>query len=255
MDAELDHGTSELSMESSRHLDECERCRRLYAWFRQTPAVAEAPPHISASVLRNLPQSIQPVSPRRSTPAIASQLVGLFVLVAILPAILIGLAGLRQMSLLQLITMSIVLVGGLTALALSLGWQSAPGGLQRFSLTAAVGIAALAFLLCSALPFPWHTPEPFYERGWLCLKHGLGLALVSALVFWLLLRRGAPMGRGFGTALGAVSGLAGITMLQLTCDRQEGEHLLFWHGGVLVVATVCGLLIGKLFPRFSAKSA
>ena len=71
---------------------------------------------------------------------------------------------------------------------------------------------------------------------------------------WLIVRRGAPLAVGtLGATIGAAAGLLGVTVLQFRCPLQEAPHLLVWHGGVLVLATVAGSAVALLaHRRFSA---
>jgi hypothetical protein len=72
------------------------------------------------------------------------------------------------------------------------------------------------------------------------------LAVPAAGLFWLLLRGGAPLNlTTLGATLGAIAGLLSVTMLQFTCNLQGIGHLLTWHGGVLVISTIAGSLIGR----------
>ena len=52
-----------------------------------------------------------------------------------------------------------------------------------------------------------------------------------------------------GATLGATAGLLGVTVLQFRCPLQNAPHLLVWHGGVLVVATVAGSAVALLAHR------
>jgi len=42
-------------------------------------------------------------------------------------------------------------------------------------------------------------------------------------------------------------------VLQFTCDLQDIGHLLVWHGGVLVLATLAGTLVGDCLSRFGPR--
>ncbi|MGH9647372.1 MAG: NrsF family protein, partial [Bryobacteraceae bacterium] len=139
-------------------------------------------------------------------------------------------------------------------LALSLAWQMTPGSLRRIPEWASVGILATGLLIGMVLLFPWTMPDAFAVRGLRCLRAGLILAVPASLVFGFLVRRGAPLGpRSMGGTLGAIAGLLGVTMLQYTCDLQNIGHLVVWHGGVLVLSTLAGALIGDCLGRFRAR--
>ena len=81
------------------------------------------------------------------------------------------------------------------------------------------------------------------------------MAAPSTLLFWLLVRRGHTLASGMlGASLGAIGGLLGAFVLQFTCNRQDAVHLLVWHGGVVIVSLLLGVLVawgvnGLLRPR------
>ena len=76
----------------------------------------------------------------------------------------------------------------------------------------------------------------------------------AALVFAFLARRGARLSLGMlGGTLGAIAGLLGVTVLQFTCALQDIGHLLVWHGGVLVISTLAGALIGQSVSSLGAR--
>ena len=249
-DRELDRGFgapgSNLSEQVSRHLEQCERCRMLYEWASRGIPSPPVSPELYGRIRSAIQASLQRVSPRPSTRAIAFEFGAAFLVCAIPAAAMMGLGGAEKMNVLQLIAISAVLALGLALLALSLAWQITPGSLQRISARGAVNILFAGFIVGIVFLFPWHTPEAFLARGWPCLRVGLMMALPSGLLFWLVARRGAPLEmKALGGTLGAISGLLGVSVLQFHCDRQETEHLLFWHGGVLLVSIVAGVLIGS----------
>jgi len=249
VDRELDRGfgapRSNLSEQVCRHLEQCERCRILYEWAsRGIPSSSS--PELYGKIQSAIQASLQRVSPRPSARAIAFEFGAAFLLGAIPAAAMMGLGGVEKMNVFQLIAITVVLALGVALLALSLAWQVTPGSLRRISVRGAVSILVAGFIVGVVFLFPWHTPEAFLARGWPCLRLGLLMALPSALLFWLVARRGAPLEmKALGGTLGAISGLLGVSVLQFHCDRQETEHLLFWHGGVLLVSIAAGVLIAS----------
>ena len=249
VDRELDRGfgapRSNLSEQVRRHLEQCERCRMLYEWAsRGIPSSSS--PELYGKIQSAIQASLQRVSPRPSARAIAFEFGAAFLLGAIPAAAMMGLGGVEKMNVFQLIAITVVLALGVALLALSLAWQVTPGSLRRISVRGAVSILVAGFIVGVVFLFPWHTPEAFLARGWPCLRLGLLMALPSALLFWLVARRGAPLEmKALGGTLGAISGLLGVSVLQFHCDRQETEHLLFWHGGVLLVSIAAGVLIAS----------
>ena len=260
IDAELDRRfesrTESVSQQARQHLQDCERCRRLYHWISEELPLTDPSPELYREIREKMRSSLKPVSPQPSIRVLAAQFLAVFLLFAA-PAIgTLGIAGVHQMGLPQLISISAVLVLGAALLSLSLAWQMTPGSLHIVPARVAVPLLSAGFLVGIALLFPWRAPEAFVRRGWICLQTGLLMALPAAILFWLLVRRGRPLAmRTLGATIGATSGLLGVTVLQIACDRQDVGHLLVWHGGVLVGSTVLGLLTAGVIELLSRPRA
>ena len=250
VDAELDRQfggpVQPLSPLARQHLDECERCTKLYQYLTQTAPAFAVSPELQRRISENAKKSLKPVSRLRSTSVRAAQLLIVFVLLAAAVTSIMKILGIEAMSPGQLAGISAVLALGVVLLSRSLAWQMTPGSLQRIPAWAAVAILGAGLLVGTIVLFPWQTPEAFVERGWHCLRTGLALAVPAAILFWLLVRRGAFLNlTTLGATLGAIAGLLSVTVLQFTCNMQEIAHLLVWHGGVLAISTVVGALIGR----------
>jgi hypothetical protein len=144
-----------------------------------------------------------------------------------------------------------MLAAGATALSFSLAWQMPPGSLQRFSwLFAFTGVAA-SFLTFIGAFFPWRPSGALVAEGWPCSVAGAIFATPTALLFWAVIRRGAPLSmRALGGALGTMAGLLAVTVLQFSCARQEAVHIILWHGSVLMFSTSIGILVALVLDRF-----
>jgi len=245
-----------LSLQARQHLKECERCSELYRWISAEVTAGEAAPALYSKIRRTLQSTLEPVSPLPLTRALATQFLVAFGLFALPISGILGFAGFHRMGLVQLIGVALILAVGAAALSISLAWQMTPGSLKRFSTSVAVVVLAAGFLGCVGILFPWRTPTAFVAQGWPCSVMGASIAVPAAALFWLLVRRGAPLSREtLGGALGAIAGLLGVTVLQFSCSRQEAIHLLVWHGGVLVVTTLTGILIARAFKRFGPRTS
>jgi hypothetical protein len=257
VDAELDRqfaGRGQVSLEVRRHLDECERCRALYGSLADDLPAGAAPREVEHRIVQRIQGSLKPVSRLRSTTAIAAQLMIVFLLIFAGVISRMKVAGLEVMTWWQLIGISTILSLGVVLLALSLASQMKPGSVRRITEWASVGILAAGLLVGIVFLFPWKVPDAFVVRGWRCLRAGLALAAPAALVFWFVIRRGAPLNlRLLGGTLGAIAGLVGVTVLQYTCDLQDIGHLLVWHVGVLVLSTLGGALMGEFLSRFEGR--
>lgn len=83
-----------------------------------------------------------------------------------------------------------------------------------------------------------------------CLKLGLLVAVVPWLGTMAMLWRGySLLPATAGGVAGMAAGLYGLAMLHLACPMLAGPHLLFFHGGVLVVAAVVGAGIARFALR------
>jgi hypothetical protein len=268
IDAELDRHFSasgrgapsvpepELSRQARQHLKECERCRALYEWISVEATAAEAAPALYGKIRNRLQATLEPVAPLPSTRALATQFLVAFGLFVLPISGILGFAGFHRMGLVQLIGVTVILAMGAAALSFSLAWQMTPGSLKRFSTSVAAVVLAVGFLACVGILFPWRMPKAFVAQGWPCSVMGASIAVPAAALFWLLVRRGAPLsGETLGGAIGAIAGLLGVTVLQFSCSRQEASHLLVWHGGVLLVTTLTGILIARALKRFSVLSS
>jgi hypothetical protein len=254
VDAELDrrfgNGAPEPSLQVQGHLDECERCRRLYSYLLEELPSATIPREVHHRIVSTIQDSLKPVSRLRSASIIVAQLIVTYFLIAAVVTSMMKVAGIDAMGPGQLIGISTILVLGVALPATSLAWQMKPGSLQRIPPRAAVAILATGLAVVILLLFPWRTPEAFLVRGWRCLRAGLSMAAPAALVFGFMVRRGALLSLGIlGGTLGAIAGLLAMTVLQYTCDLQDIGHLLAWHGGVLVISTILGWFIGRSVSR------
>lgn len=255
VDAELDRQFagrgSRLSLEAQRHLDECERCKTLYSYLAEEFPAATVSREVEHRIIQTIHGSLKPVSRLRSTAAIAAQLMVVFLLISAAIISQMRVVGFEVMNLPQVIGISTILSSGVVLLALSLAWQMRPGSLRRIPEWASVGILAATLMVGIILLFPWKTSDAFVVRGWRCLRAGLTLAVPVSLIFWFLVRRGALLSlRLLGGTLGAIAGLLAVTVLQYTCDLQDIGHLLVWHGGVLMLSTLAGMLAGDCLSRF-----
>jgi hypothetical protein len=84
-----------------------------------------------------------------------------------------------------------------------------------------------------------------------CLRAGGPFALLAAVPFWLLLRRGAGLSpRVTGAAAGLLAGLVTTSAQEIYCPILDASHILTWHLGVALLGAVVGLAAG-----FAAEAA
>lgn len=250
LDRQAGNRDMRLPQDVLQHLAECPGCRSLRKLFEAEPPAPPMTADLSAAIGRSLGESLRPVKPLPGRRIATLQLMALFAFFALALISNMGTAGVEHMNPFQLLAICVLLATGVWLFSASLVSQIRPGSYQRVPgrlLVAGFGAALLAGM---ALLFPWRGVQAFVAMGWPCLLGGLGIAVPAALLLWVIVRRGAPLSVGtLGATIGATAGLLGVTVLQFKCPLQEAPHLVVWHGGVLVVATVAGWAVAHLAHR------
>jgi hypothetical protein len=165
-----------------------------------------------------------------------------------------GTHSLAAMSPVQTVSILSLLSASASLLAWSLVLQMVPGSRHRLRpevLPAAV-IASLSVAV--VVLFEFRSEPRFWHRGWTCIQAGLPFALLAAVSFWLLLRRGAILlSRATGATAGLLAGLAGTSVLEVHCATLDLLHVLVWHFDVAAFGAVAGFLVGgagEFFGRY-----
>ena len=153
--------------------------------------------------------------------------------------------GWLALSLVQRIVVFVSVIGGAALLAVSAVGQMSPGqrfGLARARLPIRVVIALLLLLLASFEP---RKEDWFISNSFACLKNGLIYSIAAALMFAVLVRRGAFLfPRLTGATVGALAGLAGLAVLETNCSNLNLLHILAGHWAVVLISTSVGSLVG-----------
>lgn len=120
-----------------------------------------------------------------------------------------------------------------------------PGGRHSLSPPVLLTIITLALLGVFALLFHNYRADHFISAGIACLLAGSLTALPTALLSWLLLRRGFAVNPiAAGLVGGALAGVSGVAMLELHCANSQALHVLVWHTAVIPVCAGAGALLG-----------
>ena len=237
------------------HLQQCPRCRALYAWMVPPPSLAQVSPALATRITHSLLASLQPVKPLPASRVSMLQIAAIFGFFTMSLLVLMGTAGASHMTWPQILAMTVLLTTGVCFLSASLSWQMRPGSYHRVTITALLGIFGVGLLTGMALLFPWQSSPAFASQGWPCLVGGVGMAALAGLLLWLIARRGAPLSlTTMGVTLGATGGLLGVTVLQFKCPHQEASHLLVWHASVFPIAIGTGFLLGRLVEHFRRRA-
>jgi hypothetical protein len=216
-------------------------------------SAASAPNAVDPAILERISgrigSSIKPVRPLAPAWQLSAGVFFVCMLVAIAGAELLGMHGVRSMSLLQIALIFPVLAVSTWIAAVSSVRVMTPGSAPLISsYWLPVWGSVLLAVLFAAL-FPDHGMTRFVPSGLVCLKAGLLHAIPAGLACWLLLRRGYAVNRlAAGVVIGALASSAGITMLELHCANFELLHIAVWHTAVLPVAAAGGALLAQAWP-------
>jgi Negative regulator of sigma F len=216
-------------------------------------------PDVEPAVLKGIADSIssslRPVRPLPRTWVLTAGLPLICVSVAVAAAAGMGFYGIEMLSLWERVLIFSTLGILIWAAGKEFVSQLIPGSRPYFGVGAFLIISATALLGVLALVFHDYRTDHFISAGILCLLTGLILAIPSALLSWLLLRRGFAVNSvTAGLVGGALAGLSGVTMLELHCANFQALHVLVWHTAVVPVSAAAGALVGWALRGISTKS-
>jgi hypothetical protein len=200
------------------------------------------------AVARRLVADSRPVSRLRPVPvrlaycaALGVGVVGLFTLLAPRP----DLAHLIFSPAFVLEMVGFVIGSGLLAV---LALRGAVPGREPGKAGEALALVVAALAVASALFQPRDADivvAAFARIGVPCAGATFGLAVVPALVLFVVLRRGVPLAPSISGALAGGSALLLAYLgMRLHCPVDEGWHLLVWHALPIIPAMGIGALLG-----------
>jgi hypothetical protein len=242
-----------IAPEAAAHIAGCELCQRLARAIQKTRPVPPSPARlkqIEAGILADL----KPVKPLLPGGSLFLALMCIVIVVGAVGAAELGNAGWLALGPLQRIAVFTVLGAAASLLAFSVGRQIVPGSelflspylLVTATLAAITGVVAALFR-----PLQERT---FVSTGLVCLRIGLECAIPAASLVWLLLRRGAILNPILtGATIGALSGLSGLTVLEIFGPNLNEYHILVWHIGAALGSVVGGMAIGMIAEYYGSR--
>jgi hypothetical protein len=210
---------------------------------------AQAPHNVDPALLDRIGKSIgSSLRPVRPLPPAWELAGGLFLIcagVALAGAARAGFFGIQALSVLERAaifpTLAILIWLGATTAA----GEMIPGSRRRAAPSTLLAAGCLVLLVVFAGLFRDYRTEHFVSLGAPCLAAGLLHAIPAALAIWLVLRRGLAVNpAAAGLMVGALAGLAGVSMLELHCANLEAPHVMVWHTAVVPVSAAAGAFLG-----------
>jgi hypothetical protein len=187
--------------------------------------------------------SLQPVRPLPPTWALAGGLILICAAVALAGAARAGFYGIEQLNLFERALIFPALAILMACAGIEFVSEMIPGSRRRVTSGAFLAIGCAVLLCVFGFVFRDYHTDHFVHAGIACLATGILHAIPAALLSWLLLRRGFAVNAvAAGLAVGTLSGLAGVTMLELHCANFQALHILVWHIGVVLLSGALGAL-------------
>ena len=240
---------SAVGPQSAAHLVHCARCRSLTHLLDEVAAGDGLRPSESQllRIQTNIVAALKPVRPLPPSSIYLFACAVIFFSVAAAGTLLLGTNGWHTLTMAQRIAVFMTVSASAVLLAVSLVRQMVPGSKHAIApATLPLAISALLILMMTAT-FRWHQESAFIAGGLMCMKNGLTYAIPAAFLLWLTLRRGAILfPKLMGAAAGGLAGLIGLSVLEVNCPNLNVFHILVWHGGVVLISSLGGALIGAL---------
>jgi hypothetical protein len=227
------------------HLRECETCRRIEKLLSTEAAGPEPPVDLVASITSSVLARLQPVSPLPSQRLLWTALFCLALAAVAGGVFVLGGAGWHAMARWQVSISFPLLAAGLILMSRLVVGNMTPGALPPLAPTIAIP-AVGAILLADLLGlFPYTRDPQFLSHGLRCWELALLTSICAGALFALILRRGAwlsPVTQGAAT--GFLSGLVGLTVIEIYCPLLDRAHRSVWHFGATLTAACLGAASG-----------
>ncbi|HTW36998.1 MAG TPA: NrsF family protein [Steroidobacteraceae bacterium] len=217
-----------------------------------TPIPYELDEALRGRLRASIPAPLPPVRPVPATWVLRSALILVCAVVGVAGAARAGFYGIERLGLWG--ALPILAALGLLAWLASdkLIAELIPGRTHRLGAGALLASVSAVLLAVFGFSFTDYHTERFLSAGLTCLLTGLLHAIPAAVLLCLLLRRGfAANPISAGLVAGALSGLAGVTMLELHCANFEALHVLVWHTAVVPLSALAGAAVGWALRRRS----
>lgn len=148
----------------------------------------------------------------------------------------------------------VTLAASAALLAFSLSLQMVPGSRVYWTPSLIViGLCVLILLVLTGL-FQFKAEPQFLRAGLICMRTGTPFAIPAAILFAIVLRRGAVLSpRRVGMLCGMLAGLVSMAVLEVHCPNLDLLHIVMWHFGIPVLGAFLGYLLGYLAQMLNSE--
>lgn len=211
------------------------------------PLPAQRIPQIESAIVADL----KPVRPLASDATYLAAFAGIFLIVCIAGCYIVGQLGWRALNETQRFAIFLPLVAMAALLDLAVVRQMRPAAKygRSAALISAILLASLALIM--AILFQPVSETAFVRHGIGCYRTGITFAIPAALLFALLLLRGAALSPLLtGATAGGFAGLVGLVVLEVHCPNLNLYHIIVWHLSVTLTCIFLGFVFsGVTFGR------
>ena len=223
----------------------CIRCQELVQMLDSPVPMDPPSPATLREIAETMATNLRPVRPLAPARYLLVAFVGIFISIVALGVYRLGAFAISVMTLLQIAAIMSTLAISTGFLASSVVNQMVPGSRVAVSpklLT--IGIT-ISFTMATALLFHFQQQHNFWRSALVCVRAATPIGGLAAVLFWLVLRRGAVLSPSMtGAATGLLAGLVGTTVLEIHCPILNAWHILASHLGVAILCALGGFVTG-----------
>jgi hypothetical protein len=234
-----------LDLRSASHLEECEVCQRLIHVLDEGARTWIIEERLVRRIQGEITENLKAVRPLPASHCFLFAFGVVFLVLVAVGAVLFGMNGWVNLTPFQRVGLFAALSLSATLVTLSTVEQMVPGSKQVLKPGAVPVVVLIALVATIAIMFRPRQDLTFMTNGIACIRNGLVNSIPAVFVFWLLLKRSVILyPKLIGAAVGTLAGLAGLTVLELSCSNVNVFHILVWHCGGVLISTVGGVLLG-----------
>jgi len=234
-----------LDLRSASHLAECGVCQRLIHVLDEGARTWIIEERLVRRIQGEIAENLKAVRPLPASHFFLFAFGVVFLVLVAVGAVLFGINGWDNMTPFHKAGVFTALSLSATLVTLSTVEQMVPGSKQALRPGAVPVVVLIALGAAIAIMFRPRQDLTFMTSGIACIRNGLVNSIPAVFLFCLLLKRSVILHpKLIGAAVGTLAGLAGLTVLELSCPNVNVFHILVWHCGVVVIGTVGGALLG-----------